>query len=112
MPQNAHLGARAAPVRHVQTSRHFDVTRTRVPGKSRPAASKRRCVRSLLLLTAGALVFKCLLMLSTGLATYDARIEALRSGAGFEQAIAWVMQPDVVSRTLTEKLRSAIYRAL
>ncbi|WP_298972151.1 hypothetical protein [uncultured Roseobacter sp.] len=64
--------------------------------------------RTIVLMGVGVFLFKALLLTSTGLATYENRIAALSSGTVFEQAAAWVMQPDVVSRYLAETFTKMI----
>ncbi|MEM9639742.1 MAG: hypothetical protein AAGA94_18970, partial [Pseudomonadota bacterium] len=53
--------------------------------------------RTIVFTVLGVLVFKSLMIVSTGLATYEGRIERLQAGTSFERGVAWVMQPDLVS---------------
>ncbi|WP_300062349.1 hypothetical protein [uncultured Roseobacter sp.] len=65
-------------------------------------------LRVIVFAVVGALLFKSLLILSTGLATYESRIEVLRGGPAPERAAAWVMQPDLISRGLVEMMIKAL----
>lgn len=54
------------------------------------------------------LLVKSLMITSVGLATYQNRLDALATGTSFEQAVAWGMQPDAVSRYLAENFTKLI----
>ena len=60
--------------------------------------------RGLLLLLATVFVFKSALLLVSGEAVYGARLTELAQGRTVEQAMAWVMQPDPVTRALASGL--------
>ncbi|WP_299782317.1 hypothetical protein [uncultured Roseobacter sp.] len=60
--------------------------------------------RTIVFTVVGILLFKSLMIVSTGLATYEGRIERLEAGTMFEQVVAWVMQPDVVSSYMAETI--------
>lgn len=60
--------------------------------------------RAIFLTVAGILLFKSLMIVSTGLATYEGRIERLEAGTVFEQTVAWVMQPGIVSSFVAEMI--------
>ncbi|MGZ2258634.1 hypothetical protein [Roseobacter sp. A03A-229] len=64
--------------------------------------------RVVVFVLAGVFLFKSLMIVSTGLGTYEGRIEALRAGTVFEQAAAWAMQPDLISRGLAEMIIKAL----
>ena len=54
--------------------------------------------RAALMFIAGFLVFKGLLIAALGPVTYEERLAGLSQGSTLEQAGAWVMQIDLVSR--------------
>ncbi|MEP2641946.1 hypothetical protein [Roseobacter sp.] len=58
--------------------------------------------RMILVGVAGFLVFKSLIMVVVGIGTYDGRVADLQAGRGWEQLVAWIMQPGVVSGALAE----------
>ncbi|MBW4707622.1 hypothetical protein KX928_07465 [Roseobacter sp. YSTF-M11] len=60
--------------------------------------------RAVVAAVAGVLIFKALMIVTTGLGIYESRIEALSSGTVFETGAAWVMQADPVSRYMAENI--------
>ncbi|MGC3936302.1 hypothetical protein ACOTTU_00700 [Roseobacter sp. EG26] len=64
--------------------------------------------RAIVFTVAGVLVFKSLMMASTGLGIYESRVEALADGTVFERAAGWAMQADPVSRYLAENITKAL----
>jgi hypothetical protein len=56
--------------------------------------------KGLLLLVGGAFAFKAALFVASGEATYNSRLAEMASGRPVEQAIAWLMQPDPVTRAI------------
>ena len=60
--------------------------------------------RSLALFFIGFLAFKGVLIASLGPIAYDEKLDALHQGTVIEQAGAWVMMPDPVSREVGARL--------
>lgn len=60
--------------------------------------SPRFPAKGLLLLLAMAFAFKAALLVASGEAAYDSRLAQLAQGGTIEQAMAWLMQPDAVTR--------------
>ncbi|MCV3272904.1 hypothetical protein [Roseobacter sinensis] len=57
---------------------------------------------------ASMFLFKSLMIVSTGLGTYEGRIDTLRAGTTVEQAAAWIMQPDLISGGLAELIARSL----
>lgn len=66
-------------------------------------------LRGLLMLAAGFLAFKALVLTHLGAETYDARLAALQSGTVVEQAGAWLMQADPVTVWIAQTGWSRIF---
>lgn len=64
--------------------------------------------RAILFAVAGILVIKSLMIVVTGMGTYENRIEALRAGTVLDQTAAWVMEPGAVSRYMAETIIKAL----
>ncbi|WP_195818553.1 hypothetical protein [Roseobacter sp. MH60115] len=64
--------------------------------------------RAIVFAVIGVLLFKSLMIVSTGLATYEGRIERLQAGTVFEQTVAWVMEPGIVSSFVAEQIASQL----
>lgn len=56
--------------------------------------------RGLMLLVGGVFAFKAALLVASGEGTYNARLADLAQGRPVEQAMAWLMWPDPLSRGL------------
>lgn len=56
--------------------------------------------RGLMLLLVTAFAFKSALLMVSGEAAYNARLAEMAKGRTVEQAMAWVMQPDPVTRAI------------
>lgn len=65
-------------------------------------------IKGLTLLALGFLVFKAIMIAHLGGDGYADRISALNSGTLFEQAGAWVMQPDSASVWIADQIKSVI----
>jgi hypothetical protein len=52
------------------------------------------------MLLGGAFVFMAALFLASGEVTYNGRLAELEAGRPVEQAMAWLMQPDPVTRAM------------
>lgn len=65
-------------------------------------------VRGLILLTIGFTMFKAFVLVNIGRAAYDLRIDTLNSGTIFEQAGAWMLQVDPLTRFAAGLLSSVI----
>ena len=62
--------------------------------------SPRFPLRGILALLAGALAFKIVLFVASGEAAYGERVAELSGGSTIERAMAWVMQPDPITRAV------------
>jgi hypothetical protein len=58
--------------------------------------------RGLVLLVTTAFAFKAALFVASGEASYNARLAELSQGLPVERAMAWLMQPDVVTRAVAQ----------
>ncbi|MFK7879714.1 hypothetical protein [Roseobacter sp.] len=65
-------------------------------------------LRIIVFIVAGVLLVKSLMISSVGIATYENRIQELSAGMAVEQAAAWVMQPDRLSRYVAENITKLI----
>ncbi len=65
--------------------------------------------KGLLLLIGGAFGFKAALLVASGEGTYNARLADLAQGRPVEQAMAWLMHPDLVTRTIAAGVNLAFH---
>lgn len=61
-------------------------------------------IQGLIMLVLGFALFKGVILASAGQAVYDTRLEVLASGNVFEQAGAWALQIDPVTRVIAALL--------
>jgi len=65
-------------------------------------------LRGLLYVALGFVFFKAVVLAHLGAVTYEARIARLAEGHSLEQAGAWVMQPDPLTRRVAAYLAPAL----
>jgi hypothetical protein len=73
-----------------------------VTAHPRRAVLPRFPLRGILMTLAGFVVFKAVLLVQLGAATYEARLESLAAGTAIERAGAWVLQIDPATAALAE----------
>lgn len=69
-------------------------------------------LRGILILVAAAFLFKGFLFYALESATYNERVDLLESGNVFEQAGAWVMQPDPATNWLSDVMADVLPREI
>jgi len=67
--------------------------------------------RGLVLLLLTAFAFKAALLVASGEAAYNARLADLAKGQTVERTMAWLMQPDPVTRALASTVAKGLHAA-
>ncbi|MEZ5684983.1 MAG: hypothetical protein R3D78_03415 [Paracoccaceae bacterium] len=75
----------------------------------RPKAHRSFPLRALAMILAGVLLLKGALLAQMGADPYDAKVAQLAAGTFPEQASAWVLHADPVTRKIAETLHPIIY---
>lgn len=63
-------------------------------------------LKGLLALVVTGFLFKGFLFASLGAVAYDERVESLRNGSFVEHAGAWIMQPDIATVFIADKVKT------
>ncbi|EYD77993.1 hypothetical protein Rumeso_00454 [Rubellimicrobium mesophilum DSM 19309] len=66
-------------------------------------------MRGLALLLGGTFVFKAALLVASGEGTYHGRLSELAKGQPVERVMAWVMQPDPVTRLIARGMDMVVH---